>query len=921
MTKVKRIINDEQFAPFFEGVDEFCDFSISATPAHGEIGAPKIFADPVEGYATLAGWEVAILNTGLLQRLRFISQLGLAYLVYPTLGYSRFEHTLGVVARLEQVILHLKENIKIRGALESKMIRHLPEERQLTAARLAALCHDMGHCIYSHVSESVIETLPDARPYPSVGEVLKSFAELAGRRIPIAEIFSASMLTSRPFVNFLRTIGVPDCSTFSKANDLAINAAHIMLGLPIPGDPSSLFLGQLMSSGLDIDKLDYMLRESHLSGISLGISLDWLLRKLMLFEVKGTEIPEEIKPRVEKSFGQDDRFAILGLEKGGQFAFEEFCVARLTLHDKIYMHQKIRAAEAYVRERLSELARTVPEYAEAHRWLYLTQSLFEYPTAELPALPAIESSLLRGTAPRTVGESHLRKIVTRDLLYRAYAFGWQNAIAEPLHEGRVKGESGTDKLMALVKENPQEFKAMVQERLQEIRRILESEVELPAGNPGLIIDLPRISSIQQGHDTLFIDRPRQLALRWTIPIDRIVEYYHDNRALGYIFAEKAHLPLISLAAEKAVWDRFGVIYVQDGCLNNNVVKEAAELKARLHAKGYYRLARLLHPTPKRLYNFGPQNVIWRVAGQLGSYESRLKEKVTPVSIQRFVAQFPDDLQEAALAWIQHIQWIEPDIGLRGAFDAVMESQPFCDLKRIAFCPLGAMADSAYRFAYNLRNIAHNYSDTEKDFQLLALNEALARQFQGYVFYDDNTNSGKQALNILASWLGKELPTELQLAEEHVQELPQDLKEELLAKPIALTFAVATDGAKERLMKNIPEHTGVKSDHLVCEVAKILAEDSRIFSGPASPFQHTQKRELTKFLRDVAFEILTKVEYKSDDKAKRDALGYHSAEAMVIFPYNCPTMTVTALWIRGPWQSDEWVPLAERARRGPISRRS
>jgi HD superfamily phosphohydrolase len=904
--KFLRIIDDSRLATFYAGIESFCAEKLVAVDESESSGA-KIFADPIEGYATLEDWEVAIVNTQLFQRLRFIKQLGLAYLVYPTLGYGRFEHTLGVRARLDQIVSHLRENLKVRKA--EKKLQHLPEEEQLRAARLAALCHDIGHCLFSHVSESVINRLPGSDNYPSAKLIRELYSEYAGKSIPMAEVFAVAIVTSPTFIQFLHSLGL---GPITKANELAINAANLIMGLPIPKDPTSLFLGQLMSSGLDADKLDYMMRESHNSGITVGISLGWLLKKLMIFELPASEVPVGIKSRIERHFEGQDRFVVLGLEKGGQFGFEEFCVARLALHEKIYLHQKVRAAEAYLRENLAKLPKIVPEYAEAHRWLYLSESLLEFPNLELPTLPALQDSLLRSMGERNASKLGLDRLFKRHLLYRGYAFGWQNAIAEPLEEGRTKKHSGTDQLMNLIRTKPEKFELKLRENISLIRKALPTETDLKDGVIELVIDPPRISSLQQGHDSLFIERPNQLSLRWTIPIDKIVEYYHDNRALGYVFAAKEHLPLVALAAEKTAWDLFDVVYVQEGFLSKGVIERMKDLKEKLHTARFYETARLLQPIPKRLHNLRSQALIRSLAEDLAVFESRTKRRVTPASTTAFLAQFPDDLQEAALAWLQHIQWIEPEAELAKAFAQLLEQETFRNLKSIAFCPLGAASDSASRLAYNLRELPRQL--LPREIRILSLNEALSYKFDGYVFYDDNANTGLQAVNIVAAWLGKKLPAGWLLKEEHGFELPSDLKDELLKKPIGFAYAVASEGAGEKLHEHLSNLTGIDAKKIGFEVSKTLYKDRAIFSGKNSKFQHPKLNELRDFVYNVAKEIVVETEKKSPEEAEIKALGYNNAEAMIVFPYNCPTMTVTALWIRGKRQGVEWIPLIERARR-------
>lgn len=899
------LIKDKDLEPFHRGIDEFCAAHLPASLPSIDDTAFKIFADPIEGYGHLSAWEVAIIDTPLFQRLRGIRQLGLTYLVYPTLGYCRFQHTLGVLARLKQVLNQLQENHVLRAG--TKGTQDIITSRQRIAIGLAALCHDLGHCVFSHVSESVTERLPGSDNYPAASRILAAYRAYAGREsIALAEVLAAAIVTSSPFVRFLRELGVPGTSRMDHAVALATDAARLIFGLPLKGDPSSLFLGQLMSSGLDIDKLDYMLRESHMSGISLGISLEWLLKKLCVCELSSEELSEDLKSRV-KDLDASARFYVLSVEKGGQFAFEEFSVARLTLHEKIYLHQKIRAAEVFVKNRLLQLSATAPGYNECHRWLYLRESQFEYPRLELPALPP-EDLFTQGRR-RDLRDLEFEKIASRNLLYRAFAFGWFNAIAEPLSEDFRSPEKGTDRLIQHLADNQEAFIAEVQKTLDEMRPIFGEDC--PVGTPEILIDLPRLTTLQQGHETLHIEHPSRLSLHWTMPIDQIVEYYHKHRALAYVFTQREFCPCVLLAMEKVAWDKFGVLYVQEAAINGLVVTAAKNLKNRLHEAGFYVQARPLQPISEFLGKVYPQTLVARISKKLAHYESRTKHWVSPASVATFLSQFPVELQEAALEWLQHLDWVDPGPGILRVLDSVFCDPRFADKRRVALCPLGATSDSANRIAYDLRDVEAAHPD--RSIRLIHLTEALARHLDAYIFYDDNTNTGHQALNIMASWLGCDVPSEYAISEEHVQPLDEGMRNELQSKPVAFIFAVGAEKARENVIKLLADHTGLISDRLACHVDKVLSDATRIFSGAESPFQHRDKLKLREFLRDVAFQIFV-AEGQDPEKARRRSLGDGMAEAMVVFPYNCPTMTVPALWLRGRRGENEWLPLVERARR-------
>ena len=459
----QRFTTDAALVPFYEGVNHFCREHLPQSPNDmPHASSHKIIADPIEGYSSLDAWEMAIIDTPLFQRLRAIRQLGLSYLVYPTLGYSRFEHIIGARARLDQLIATLRENQTLR----SREAVVLPTEKQMIRMRLAVLCHDIGHCLFSHVSEAVISHLRGRDGYPSASQIVEHFQHAVGRGIPMAEILSVAILTSPSFVSYLDAIGVPDVGQHEGAEKIAWDAAHLILGVPLTHDPHSLFLGQLMNSGLDIDKLDYMLRESLLSGISLGISLQWLMKKLSIAMLPGDRVPQGLRCRL-RGFKMDEQFAVLALERGGQFAFEEFCVARLALHEKIYLHQKIRAAEAQIRSALSRIADQIPCYGEVHRWLYLKESIIYSPDGDLPRLP--EADLFSGDGPRSARHFGLDRFAKRRLLSRAFAFGWQNSIGDPLQ--RDSREHGVDNLMRIIRDEPDRY-------LSAIRKLSRSQLEV-----------------------------------------------------------------------------------------------------------------------------------------------------------------------------------------------------------------------------------------------------------------------------------------------------------------------------------------------------------------------------------------------------------------------------------------------------------
>jgi len=108
------------------------------------VRSKKVIHDCIWGTELLQPWEIAIIDTPLIQRLRFIHQTGFAYTVYPTCTHSRFDHTLGVLAQCSIMAKTLRE-VRRKGLMRESDINQL---------RLAAILHDVGHGLFSHASET-----------------------------------------------------------------------------------------------------------------------------------------------------------------------------------------------------------------------------------------------------------------------------------------------------------------------------------------------------------------------------------------------------------------------------------------------------------------------------------------------------------------------------------------------------------------------------------------------------------------------------------------------------------------------------------------------------------------------------------------------------------------------------------------------
>jgi len=893
--------------PYYQGLSSFLEDSLDhERHGEGEILTSKIFADPLMGYIYLTPLEVAIVDTSLYQRLRKIKQLGLAHLVFPSLSYSRFEHSLGVIGRLNQILNKLIENYN-RTNEESDLNNTI--KKHIESIRLAALMHDIGHCIFSHCSERVINNLQGTANYPSAKDIREKFSKHFDRErlIPFAELFSVSIIGSKHFGDFVVKI------TTLKPKDvhrILENCCRFILGLPVKGEANTVFLSQLISSGLDADKIDYMMREQHYTGIKLEIDLDRILSKLNVFDLKSFELPKNLE-YLKKQFDAEKQFKVLGFSKGGQFVFEEFCIARLALHVKIYLHQKVRAAESQLSNYLEEISKNQTglgeaELQKAHNWLRLSESIVE--------LPSLINSLFQQEGLFNIQpflkqeqEKSLKDIDARNLYCRAFAFGQINSFSEAL----LTEERNTDSLENFFENfHEKEILQKVKEESKEIIRLLDLKIGADEIDK-LIIDIPRLrfKSIQQGQESLYFERPPLSPLKWTIPLDKIVIYFEENRALGYIFAERNVAALLGLAAEKVVFDICGKVFSQEGNISKDTFENTIKFKRTLTEKGYYQKIPELRDVSDYLKKADAAEKIKIIHENLASFESLKKERVTINRITTFVNQFPVELQEACLIFLQKLEIYDERL-LEEEVSKVIDKCP--DKSSIGVAHLGGVSDSGGRLSYNLRELFEKHNLEAKE-----INDNLILKSDALIMYDDNINSGLQLLNIMGELLNEleKLPNEMNLQERHLSPLvTEEAKQKLKTMPIHFCFIVGFEGTEKRIKELLITYLGFNQDNIHIHINKLLKNSEKIFNGGDSKFNHKDKLQLKEFITKVGEQLLTN-EKKSKEKIESCKLGYAKAEAMVLFPYNIPTMTITALWCKGVISDAiPWVPLAERRRR-------
>lgn len=226
----------------------------------------KILNDPVYGFITLnRGILLDLIDHPYFQRLSRIKQLGLTYLVYPGAHHTRFHHAVGAAYLMKQALSTFKElGVNIQKE----------EER---GALIAILLHDIGHGPYSHALE---HSFLSGVSHENVSEI------------------------------FMRKLNDQYSGELSLAIQIFRNQYH------------KKFLHQLVSSQLDMDRLDYLKRDSFFTGVSEGVVSNQ--RIIKMFDIVNDEIL---------------------IKEKGVYSIEKFIVARRLMYWQVYLHKTVLSAE------------------------------------------------------------------------------------------------------------------------------------------------------------------------------------------------------------------------------------------------------------------------------------------------------------------------------------------------------------------------------------------------------------------------------------------------------------------------------------------------------------------------------------------------------------------------------------------------
>ncbi|RYZ66643.1 MAG: HD domain-containing protein, partial [Proteobacteria bacterium] len=264
-----------------------------------------VIFDVMYGFIPITEWEEKIINSPFFQRLRWVKQLGFSNYIFPGAEHNRFAHVIGVMHSMEQMLQSLglavpqEELFNPKAKSEAALLHK--------SLRIAALLHDLGTFPFSHAIEYA---------YMRHGNASRTTRSTKDGKVKAAKTLSNNHEHLGAFI-IKNTNYDGGITQILEQYHLDVN----MISKIIKGESPYLIANSLMHSDLDADRMDYLLRDAHYTGMKYGqFDRDYILANLQTFDAGG---------------GQTG----FGVRENAAHAVEDFLIARFSWYSQVIKNQ------------------------------------------------------------------------------------------------------------------------------------------------------------------------------------------------------------------------------------------------------------------------------------------------------------------------------------------------------------------------------------------------------------------------------------------------------------------------------------------------------------------------------------------------------------------------------------------------------
>lgn len=846
----------------------------------------KEINDTVWQTVSLQPFEVLILDSPLLQRLRRISQLGVAKWVYPSGGHTRLEHSIGALNQVQRMIdsLQRQEKQGSDGLLPDELVNVL---------RLAALCHDIGHGFMSHVSENALNA------NGATGALMIDLQDaLDKERLQLSEAAAYYMLGSRAFCDLLE-VAMKLCR-----EHLLPEQPHKLLQNAVIGKLIHTrypLIHELISGPFDADKLDYLPRDARMAGVPVVTDIPRLVQKIRLVEISQEQLPKEIKEQLSEKYPS---YYIQAVAISGARTLDELTLGKTLLFDKIYRHQKVRAAEAMVAKIVDLLIDLAPDRKSILPLLLDDSELLSFERSVIARQigPLPDDAWTKLEPAREL----CKRLRERRIFVRAYAFA-STMPNDPFRHELVQRQ-GIERLEREVRQ-PEKRSELLDQIVRELTRMFKTGVVSDAVRSEdlryyVALDPPPAPSGTSEISRAYLVAEKNLLSKFRDDFPESSPWsnaYLMTRDLGFVFsAEEIAVPVF-LATEAVLRRRYNVRTPDSAVTYSKVNRtELGRVRLELTRSGYYDdLPRDVRAIPERLTKLDVKEIVDDVVLRLGPFDGAplgvagsgtTSIRVTAERVQAWLRQFRNDEEiEGALDLLRRLRLVARAEISRTVRHFLVAHPQFTGA---SVCPFGAPKDSSSILTYYVQDLAEEFA-----LHVETLEEALLYSDRPILFVDDLIGTGRQAQDVILGWFGE--PTEL--GEDHGHALSESARNGLAKRLLGFLFSTGDPDGAVALRSTCVERN--------------LNATVEIGDG-GSPPRLSASPLFEQRAREIGFQLLEKYSGKerTDRWRQERSLGYGNQGYLVVFPYNTPTQSVTLLWCSGRVDGEDWLPLVPRRRK-------
>lgn len=870
----------------------------------------KNFYDSVWGTIEINEGEIFVLNSPVLQRLRDIKQLGLADLLYSSANHTRFSHTLGVLQTASSMWKQIERELQKKGVTADKDIEQI--------IRLAAIFHDCGHMFCSHASERFFQNDISFSRHSEIEKIRNHFKKKLQIKPSLTEIISVLIVCSEGVHDLLSILdsGFQNLE-YNNNNQNVIKEKICCLILGFPYSKKTIPFAQIISGQIDSDKLDYLKRDSHGTGVPVAVDMSRVFQKLRMVQTK-----QEYQMLSE---AQEDASQIykLGIAPAAINTIDQLIISRYMMFENIYFHQKVLTAEEMLRYALRKLDKstlglfdsflTIMQFKDA----MVVNAHFEKAVYEIEA----DSFSITNKAVYDEACTILSNLNKRYLFKRCVSLTSEN-----LTDIGQLGNSFYSKVF--IDRNNDFQNIFLQQVLQEVRSakaILGDEINFCPSTDILLITAPDISSVSLNSNIAIADkinRDRNMVFE----ADSWLKSRTTRKPQNYLVSYEEDRYVIYIATEKILFREYGLLINDSIIYDENDEKEIAKLKSILVSKGYYNDAYALIPDDDIKRH---SSRVERLIGSWKAYERfdidrGGRKPIDATFLSSYIKQFYrfqetlgdfDVFVRGCLELFENVKIItRNDIhrSLKNNLDSIKKDSG-CTLDEIQICNLGTLQDGGSQISYQVNEVNHIYHELYEEAHLTVrkLEELTPQEIKPVlVFIEDAFSSARQITSMFETYMG--IPVEQrQTAEVHVKELTSEMKEKLCQSKIYFSFIFYNKENEGKFLQRLRD-LGIEDVHLIAH------EEFPEGYFRRKDIQDLEAQETTKkyfeaagkmLIHEKAFKDGVQKSNWDDNRINNSALGYNDDQQLIIFPWNTPTYTMTALWLAS--KKENWYPLFQR----------